>query len=283
MPGVIPQNPNDEARKQALYRQLASLPADVRAFIGEQYANSQVTILPLPYWSTMRFQGAVSGANLVIDTSERRAFGYAQGQSPTAAGFPASFGNATFAETNLTSQSQTVNNSDVWIWGIAASLLPTSEAALAARVWRDTYLTMSFSGSTVIPLGTLEMFPGAGGLTGFGQSYIKSPPLDTAGRVDNGPGAQLGFLNNGDAAAPNFFRLPQPFKWSAVGSANTDSSFVITGTPQRTITEAMATARVAGAGVEAFTPPAATGDAGTFVDVRIHLVCVSVSRRSQNV
>lgn len=283
MPGVIPQNPNDEARKQAMYRQMASLPADVRAFIGEQYSNSEVTILPLPYWSTVRFQGAVGGGNLTIDTSERRAFGYAQGNSPAVGGFPAAYGNATFAETNLTTASQTVNNSDLWIWGIAAAITPDSEPALARRVWRDTYVSMSFSGTNLIPVGTLEMLPGAGGLKGVGQSAIKSPPLDTAGMVDGGPGASLGFFNNGEAAAGNFFRLPQPFKWSAIGSAGTDSSFVISCTPQRQIVEPMAAARAAAAGVEAFTPPAATGDRGTYADVRFHLVCVSVSRRSRNV
>jgi hypothetical protein len=283
MAGIIPQNPVNVAQQQQLFRQLASLPADVRQFIGEQYAQSQVSILPLPYWSTVRFQATIAGAAATIDTTERRAFGYAQGQLPSVGGFPAAFGNATFAETNITTASQTVNNADLWIWGIAANVTPDSDPALAARVWRETYVSMAFSGSTLLPVGTLEMLPGAGGLRGCGQSALKRPALNTPGMIDGGAGASIGFFQNGQEAAGNFFRLPQPFKWSAIGSAGTDSSFVISCTPQRTITEVVGTARAAAAGTdEVFTPPT-TGQVGSYVDVRFHLVCVSVARRGQNV
>jgi hypothetical protein len=291
---IVPAAPQDEARRQQLFRQLASLPPDVREFIGQQYGSTQITVLPLPYWSAVRFQATRAAgppATFTIDTTTRTAFAYARGQSPQIAGFPASYGNATEAETNLLRQNETRDNSDVWIWGLAAHLTPDSEPALARRVWRDTDVQISLNGTQSIPLGRLEMFPGAGGLYGAGVTYLKSPANDTAGPSDaeGGIGAQMGFVNNGYPAAGNFFRLPQPFKWSAVGSAGSDSSLNINCTPRRIITET-AVARTAvpvvvdvtpGA-IDGFTPPAETGDPGTFVDVIWHLICVAVSKRSVN-
>ena len=281
------QNPATEAARQQLFRQLASLPPDVRAFIGEQYGDTQITVLPLPYWSTVRFQATRAAGPPVaftIDTTERKAFAYAQGQDMTIAGFTAAARVANLADTNLLKQSETRDNSDVWIWGLAGYLTPDSEPALARRIWRETSVQISLNGTQSIPLGTPEMFPSAGGLYGAGVTYLKAPAENQAGasNADGGIGAQMGFVNNGNPMAGNFFRLPQPFKWASVGSQASDSSLIITCQPQRTITE-LATARAAATGIEPFTPPAAAGDPGTYVDLRWHLVCVSVSKRSVNV
>jgi hypothetical protein len=287
-------NPADQAYKQQLYRQLASLPPDVRAFIGEQYGDTQISVLPLPYWSSVRFQAVRSGAGpflFTIDTTQRRAFAYAQGQNMATAGF--TLGQiATEADTNLLKANETRDNSDVWIWGLAAYVTPDSEPALARRIWRETAVDISLNGTQSIPLGTLEMFPSAGGLYGQGITYLKAPNDITAGPTDadGGIGASMGFLNNGNPMAGNFFRLPQPFKWASVGSQGADSSLIITNTPLRTIVESATaraaipvTAGVTSVGTEPFTPPAATGDPGTFVDVRWHLICVAVAKRSVNV
>lgn len=279
---LAPSIPQD-ARRQQLMRMTANLPADVRAYIQETYGESQITVLAVPYWSTVRFQASIVGTDLVIDTSERKAFAYAQGQSMTTGGFLAAFGNATSAETNLLKQSETRDNADCWIWGLAAYVTQDSEGPLIARVWRETSTSISLNGTQSIPLGTLEMFPSAGGLYGVGQSASKVPDLATTGLIDGGAGASFGFCNNGNPMAGNFYRFQQPFKWSAVGSSGSDSSLVITSQPQRTITEPMGAARVAAAGEAVFTPPAAAGDRGTYVDVRWHLVCVSVAKRSVNV
>ncbi len=293
MGNIVPQNPATESQRQRLFQQLASLPPDVRAFIGQQYGESQISVLPLPYWSAMRFQAAVAGAGpftYTIDTTTRIAFAYARGQSPAIAGFPAAYGNATEAETNLLKANETRDNSDVWIWGVAAHLSPDSEPALARRVWRDTDVQISLNGTQSIPLGRLEMFPGAGGLYGSGPTFLRAPDGITAGPgVDGGVGAQMGFVGNGYPAAGNFFRLPQPFKWAAVGSAGADSSLNISCTPRRTIVESAiaraaipVTANITSVGTEAFTPPVANA-MGTYVDVIWHLICVAVSKRSVNV
>lgn len=278
-----PQQLADEAR---LNREIANLPADVRAQIQENYAAGQVSVLPLPYWSTVRFQASYAAGPpvvLTIDTSTRQAFSYAQGQVMTSAGFAQTYGTATPAETNLLRPQETRDNADVWIWGLSAYLSQESEPVLAARVWRETAITISLNGTQQIPLGTLEMMPAGGGLYGASASAIKTPAFDTAGVLDNGLGSPFAFGGNGNPIASSFFRLNQPFKWSAVGQGGSDSSLNIGFTPQRTITETCGVARPAAAGVQAFTPPSAVGQKGTYVDIRVRLWCVSVARRSVNV
>jgi hypothetical protein len=286
MPGpIMAASPQEQAYRAALARQTASLPPDVRAYIQESYGATQITVLPLPYWSTCRFQGVRAAGpppTFTIDTTTRRAFSYGVNQSPVSAGFLAAYGNATEAETNLINPSQTRNNADVWIWGLAAYFTQDSEPALARRVMRETDVQISLNGDQSIPLGTLEMFPSAGGLYGAGVSYIKQPDLATPGAANNGAGALLPFFNNGNPAAGNFFRLNQPFKWSGIGTAGADSSLVVLCTPRRQIVESGVAQRAAAAGVSAYDAPAATGDPGTFVDVRFHLICVSVAKRSVN-
>lgn len=290
---IVRGNPASEAHRQALYRQLQALPQEVRGFIAEEYGKTQVTVLPLPYWSTVRFAATrTAGAPVVftIDTTERKAFAYAIGQDMTIAGRAGAIAN--LADTNLLKQSETRDNADVWIWGVAAYVSQDSEPALARRIWRETSVLISLNGNTSIPLGTLEMFPAAGGLYGAAPSYLRAPDLVTAGAAvaDGGIGATMGFFNNGNPMSGSFFRLPQPFKWASVGTAGSDSSLILTCTPQRTITES-ATLRAAVAGaapgasgrVEPYTPPAAAGDPGTFVDVRFRLICVAVAKRSVNV
>jgi hypothetical protein len=280
---ILQATPSAMAQQAAVFRQIANLPPDVRAQIQESYQDGQIVVLPLPYWSTVRFQASRAPGPPVaftIDTTERKAFAYSIGQPLQIAGFLS--GNATIAETNLLKASETRDNADVWIWGIAAYLTQDSEPALARRIWRETSVAISLNGTMQIPLGTLEDFPAGGGLYGTGVSYIKSPDLATPGAVDNGAGAPMPFMNNGNPMSGSFFRLNQPFKWASVGTAGADSSLVITCTPQRTITETSAVARAAAAGVSAFTPPAAAGDPGTFVDVRFRLICVSVAKRSVN-
>lgn len=278
-------SPVEQAYRAQLARQTANLPPDVRAYLQESYGSTQIVVLPLPYWSTHRFAASrAAGPPVVftIDTTTRRAFGYAIGGSPVVGGFASGYGNATEAETNLTNASQTRNNADVWIWGLAAYITQDSEPALARQVVRNTDISISLNGDQTIALGTIEMFPGAGGLYGSGVSYIKCPDLATQGAVDNGGGAVMPFFSNGNPMAGNFFRFQQPFKWAGIGGQGADSALVVNATPRRTITETSGVARAAAAGVSAFTPPAAAGDPGTYVDIRWHLICVSVAKRSVN-
>lgn len=289
--GIIPPNPAQEAYRQRLYQQLAAAPPELRAFIAGQYADTEIVLLPLPYWSTVRFRttrAAGPPVSFTMNTDTRRAFGYAIGGDMSSAGFaPATI--ATAADTNLLAPGQTRDNADVWIWDIALNLQPNSEPVLAGRLWRECDVAISLNGTQTIPLGTPEMFPGAGGLYGQGRTRLRAPPLTTAGISNSGEGAVVSFMTNGNPQSGNAKKLPQPFKWSAIGTAGADSSLSIQFTPRRQIVESMtARAAVAGAApgasgqVEAATPPAADDDPGTFVDVRVQLLCVAVQRRSVN-
>lgn len=283
------QFPNQAAQERAAAAAAAMLaiPGNLRQFLAAQpdYQGKDLNVLSIDYWSAARFaatRAAGPPVTLTIDTTERKAFSYAIGQAMDAAGRAGVV--ATLADTNLLKASETRDNADFWITGIGAYVAQgDSEPEMVGRLWREVSVQISLNGTTQIPLGTLEMFPSAGGLYGQGRSFTKEPPLATPGAVDNGQGAALMFLNNGNPMSGSYHRLDQPFKWAGVGKGGSDSSLVITCRPERQIVITCGTARVAAAGVSAFTPPAAAGDPGTFVDVRFRLFGVQVSPRSKNV
>lgn len=277
-------NPADQARKAQLFAQLASVPQELRSFIAAEAVKEQKTVLPVPYWSTIRLlssRAAGPPVVLTIDTTPRKAFQYAIGQDMQVAGFAAATA-ATAAETNLLRAGETLDNADVWLWGLAAELCTNAEPLIAAQAWRDSLVELSLNGTQSIRLGTLGMFPAAGGLYGVGRSFVAEPQLAQSGGVDGGQGASIGYLANGNPMAGNFMRFPQPFKWTGTGRG-ADASLSILVTPQRTMTFTCAVARAAAAGVAAYTPPAAAGNPGTFIDVRFRLVAVAIGQRSQNV
>lgn len=282
-------SPQDQARQAQLYRQLAALDPQLRAFIASQAIKEQKTVLPVPYWSTVRIRGTVAADTLTVDTTIRKAFTYAIGGDMAAAGFAAAT-TAEACDTNLLRPGETLDNADVYIWGLAIELAPNSEPLLAARLWRETIVEISTSGTQSIRLGTLGMFPSAGGLYGVGQTRLQQPATNVAAPQDGGAGANIGFLANGNPMGGNFMRFPQPFKWSSVGSNSGDSQLTVTLQPCRAIAIALAAARAAVPVVAMVTPgtiePAAqvaTGDLGTFCDLRVRLVAVSVGARGQNV
>ena len=274
-------NPIQQNRNNILDAKIASLPADVRAAIAADSIGQQRTILPVPFWSTVRLQAARTAGPpvvLTIDTTPRKAFQYAIGQDMTVAGFTST--TAQPCDTNLLRAGETLDNADVYVWGLAAELCSNSEPILAAQVWRQSVVELSLNGTTSIRLGTLAMFPSSG-LYGAGRTFVAEPSLPEPGGVDNGA-PTASYMSNGNPMAGNFLRFPQPFKWSGVGRGN-DSSLSVIVTPNRTITHTCSAARAAAAGVSAYTPPAAAGDLGTFVDIRFRLVAVSVGPRSVNV
>ena len=274
-------DPVQANRNAMINAQIARTPPDVRAAIVAAGLADAKTVLPVPYWSTARIAGTVAGNVLTVDTTARKAFQYAVGQDMTIAGFSSTV--AQFSDTNLLRSGETLDNADVWIWGLAAELCTNSEPALAARLWRDCVVEMSLNGTQSIKLGTLGMFPSAGGLYGVGQSALLLPAENVTGAgADGGPGTPFGSLANGNPMGGNFLKFPQPFKWGAVGNGGADASLSVIVTPTRQITIPLAATRAAAAGVGAYTQPA-TGAIGTFCDIRFRLVSVAVSRRSQNV
>jgi hypothetical protein len=274
-------NPVEQQRAQQINAMIARLPPEVRAKIVQDGAREAKTVLPVPYWSTVRIRGTVAANTLTVDTSSRKAFAYAVGQPMDVAGFAAST-IAQFSDTNLLKQGETLDNANVWIWGLAAELYPNSDPVLAARLWRESIVELSLNGTTSIKLGTLGMFPSAGGLYGQGQSALVMPSEPVTGANDGGQGATVGFVANGNPMGGNFLKFPQPFKWSSVGGGGSDANLSVIVTPTRAITIPLAATRAAAAGTTgAYTQPS-TGDAGTFCDIRFRLISVAVSERSVN-
>lgn len=263
------------------------LPPAVNQAINEkkEYKNKQLTILSFPIWSTIRFQATIAAGPPVvatIATDPRVAFSYGVGQDMSAAGRAGA--NGTQADTNLQQNGQTRDQADVFIYGLSAAVMPNSEPGFLGQLFRETDVQIATNGDTTIPLGTLEDFPSPGGLFGVGSSALLVPDLQTSGGVDGGPGAQLGYINNGNPTARSFFELSYPIFWSGVGGG-ADSNLALTCTPRRTLTFTSAVAR---AGVAAgstnipagvFTPITA---AKALVDIRWRLHAVSVRIRSAN-
>ncbi len=280
-------SPQDQARQAQLFQALARVPADVRGLIASEAIKEQRTVLPVPYWSTARIAGTVAANVLTVDTTTRKAFSYAIGQDMTIAGAAGIVAQP--CDTNLLRAGETLDNADVWIWGLAAELCPNSEPTLAARLWRDCVVEISLNGTQSIRLGTLGMFPSAGGLYGSGRSFSAQPATNEKGAPDGGEGAHVSYLANGNPMGGNFMRFPQPFKWSSVGGGKGDSSLTISVTPNRAIAIALAATRAAVAVVAMVTPGTievatqpATEALGTFCDIRFRLIAVSVGQRSQN-
>lgn len=256
---------------------MRELPPIVRAFIAKKYPGQDVKVDASPYWSTVRFQFSIAGA---LAVGSRQAFSYAIGGDRTPAGFLAAAGLATMADTNLQKPGETRLNADIFVNGISAYFTPESDAALIRKVVRECAVTLSTDGQNTTPLATLEMIPAGGGLMGVGRSGIKQPPLDTGGLTNAGEGAVVSFVNNGNPMAGNFLELGAPVLWS--GQNGVDSNFRLNFDIGRAISEPVAALRAAAAGILAYTPPAAQGDDGTYVDLRVRLHCWAISKLTVN-
>lgn len=274
--------PQNAAREAELYRQLAQVPPQLRGFIAKKAIDEQRTVLQQDYWSTVRVRGTVAANVLTVDTTVRKAFAYSIGQTMEIAGFAAASGAAQGCDTNLLRPSETLDNAEVYIYGLGVEICQNSEPVLAARLFRECELGLSLNGTQSIRIGTLGMFPAGGGIYGAGRSFAAESDFAMAGPSDGGAGAQIGFVSNGNPLSNNFRQFKDPFIWTSVGSNGGDSSLVISVQPDREITIPLAASRVAAAGVAAWTQPA-TGDLGTFCDFRLRLFSISLGARSKNV
>lgn len=262
----------------------AHVPGSIRRTIQEAALASQRTVTSLPYWSTVRFQAVRAGASPYTYTitagTSLKAFGYGIGGNAVGAGFASSV-SPTLAETNLTKASETLDNADVFIWGLAFEICPGGMADLAAPIWRNTSVQLSLSGTDTLRVGTLHKYPSAGGLFGT------APSAAVAGFLSTSQGSDLSYLQNGNPMGGNFGRFSQAFRWNAAGSAAKDTSLVITlQVENQIVVDGANRAPVAGAApgasgqVEAFT---ASTQANAYLDVRVYLISESLSHRSQNI
>ena len=274
---------------QALNQAMQNVPPDLRNYIAKAALDSQKTVLAFPYYSTVRFNAAQNGTaspNAVYTciSGTRKCFNYRIGDVPGAA---SGFGTQqmTKSETNLLKASETRDNADVFIWGIALEIRPGSDPWLTKEIWRQAYLELALSGTDQYLLGPFHFFPSAGGLYGVDRTNLQGADLQSAA------GPQVGHLNNGNPQSSNYFRLPQPILWqkngggkdtSLVMSASIDAAIASNAGPGSVglgVTRAAVAAGTANAPATAYTVPV---DGTVFTDVRIRLMSVSVSDRSTN-
>jgi hypothetical protein len=277
-------SPAEQAQMMTLIRQAAGMSPELRAQLAQMAVDDQRVVLQLPYWSVIEFSATPDTGVITIDTKRRAAFQYAQGQDMGGAGAAGKL--ATYSDTNLQRQGETLSNADVYIYGVCVEPLPGSEPLILEALWDDGFLDLSTDGQNSVRIGTPAQFPAAGGLYGAAQSADVLPDVQTSGIVtDGGPGASKSYLSNGNPMAGNFKRFPSPFKWGGVGQGGSDAALSIGMTLTRPRVITLPTARTAGAAGIApggYTQPSAAGDYGTWARLRISLITQSFNRRSQN-
>lgn len=290
MPNVPPQ---DQAQHAETMRQLAAVPPHIREAIANAALESQRSVLPFPYYSSVQFRAVVTGANptrvYTIPTTPVVAFNYQIGGVLDGAGFlPGTI--ATKAETNILAASQTRNNAEVVIWGIGLEYGPRSDVQLLRLLLQECNIDMSLNGQNTNQLGRLSRFPAMGGMYGQSSSKLNTPDIQSS------DARAQGAVTSGNPQAGNYFKLPQPIFWNSIGGGKKDSALSITITPQRPIVwlqeapDRLAIPQAAGiAGQSAWTSPEPgasqglqTGE-GTFVDFTVHLVSVEISQRSDSI
>jgi hypothetical protein len=260
----------------------------VRDAVARVALKEQRSILPIPYWSVVRFEAARTGEGpftyTIAQGVERKAFAYKIGEDMGVAGAAGVL--ATLADTCLSKASETNDNSDFLILGCGIHLMPTSEPSLCAGLIRETSVELAFSGSDTFRMGTIDMYPGPGGLHGKQPSGIRpGNNLDPSGVVET-------FLANGWPSAGDFrrfsgFKDPKSgepyFRWNAAGSGQKDTSLVMTFKPQRPIiVVGNDRAAVPAAGGTTLGQPEFTAATVARVDLRVDLIGVQLGPRSNN-
>lgn len=232
------------------------------------------------YFSRIRVS-AVSGTGAtgftVLAGPEFKAFGYYVGGDMTAAGLPGV--QATYADTNILTASQTVAGEALEIDGIGLILLQQSDMNLAKQLDQCLSVTLRMNGNTNYPMGIPSMLPGPGGLMGTSEAASIAP--DQLSQL-----AFVGAMSNGLPHITNYFPLPEPMIWSSAGK--TDSTLNVIVKAERSVTTnpnygSLARVAVAGgattSGTAIYTPPLF---GAVFVDYMIVVVGRTILPLSAN-
>jgi hypothetical protein len=263
----------------------AALSSAVAAYTGSSQAMPVVDPGPTGqrfrlwnnYYSIVRFQAIVSvnGATttLTFQQQEQRPFSYRINDNLTTAGFDATMGNATEAETNLTKAGETIAGEQLTVDGI--SLMPSSITDIG--LWKVLIANMSVvismdGDSHRYRLGRPDMIPGSGGTFGGGASPTLVPSLIDSVGFDTS-------FSNGWAVVDNFYPFPQPLVWTPSGETDSNFNVVLKLVRQQVFVEV---GRAAADGVAPFTPPTMPGQFGTFIDVMCRLHSEQRGARSVN-
>ena len=214
---------------------------------GQQQAlkavQGQKRITSWPYYSKVKFTAPTADVAPGPFTyalpagTQARAFSYGVQQPMQAGGFTAADGNATIAETNLTTANQTTGGQNVLIHGIALQILPSIQHlpdgvapprrvrpvdwSFAAALWDNLSVELSLNGDeNRFRLGVPGMLPGAGGLSGGARDLMQG----NGNREDKG----IAYPNNGWPVRSNFFRVPEGLIWRNQSNADSNLNVIFT-------------------------------------------------------
>jgi len=205
--------------------------------------NDQSFITPWPYYSTVKFVAARTGAGAgpflytIAQGTRFRAFAYAVGDAMQVAGYSGADGVASFAETNLTIRNQTTSGEDVLIHGVSLMVQPSMQHLndgqvapgrvrppdyrLLAELCNSIAVSLSLNGDSAhFPLGTIPMIPGAGGLLGGG------PDLSGIVQAPVGKDNSLPYGSNGWPVRSNFYPVPEGLIWRHQGQRDSQLNLV---------------------------------------------------------
>lgn len=255
-------------RRKARPKLSFSQKMQVEALKGQSFA------LSMPYWTTVRFAFARTGAGPYVYTlsspNEVLGFSYAVGDTaPTSAGFGASGLTMQLSETNLQTKHETIAGEEVHIKGIGIQPCAGADARLTSYLWRSVCAILAINGgSTRIPLGPLALIPGGGGLTGSGPDDLGTQPL-AGGRP------QFSNLTNGWPVNRNVMSIPEGFVWRNKSRRDGQFAIILQAAPGRTLAFTTPADEAAAAGVRGYTYPTTAS-----VDVLIWLQGTVKSGRS---
>ena len=252
----------------------AAVPAPYRQAIIAQAMADQMAITSFPYFSTAKIRTVKNGTgpySFDFAGGVTKAFGYAQGSDMSPAGYaPGTIANVW--NTNLLQPSTTRDNADVQIFGLAACILPGSNRSVVEKVWANSSVSISLSGTDVFQIGRLEMLPSQGGLYGISSDDLVIPALNSSESLASG------YLANGNPVPENYLHFPQPLVWSANGSGKKDTSLVVSVTTNAFTAASGLADRAAASGIAPYTVPDEA-----YCEIAFRLISVSLSQRSLNV
>jgi len=268
------------SRERALVQSLqASAPREaLEAYAKAVHASQKVNTEKF-FFSRVRFQYAVAGNVLTLAAQGAKilAFNYGAGDSMASAGFPAGT-IATESDTNLKTRGERPNPSaTIKIFGISFVLSPQSDGILVPKVFDSVSCDVTVDGTNQHRLiGPLSFIPAAAGLVGGLPTRLLAPALNASAA----PTVEYG--SNGVASNRNFLSFGKdPIIWRPTNQA--DSRFQVRFGIDKTTSHTRPADRVAAAGVDAYTGPAALGDLGTFVDLIVRLHTSEMGDRSSQV
>jgi hypothetical protein len=266
-------NFSDDGAQRALSRLPRATLDQLMRYVG----GEQAIVKAEPYYSMLRIEWTIAGAVWTLPQFRWQAFQYGRSDSMAAAGFITNARNASSLETNLQSKGETNGGEVMLIKQIGLVLHPVQDAYLVAQTLGDVVITAGFGGEAdSFKLGPAIFYPGGSGLAGGGTSPLIAPNLG------DGQAVIPGFPSLGMPLSGNGRELDETLAWFPKGAGTGEQNFSVSLSTPRSKSFTAPTARTATTGIAASTPPAATGAAGSYVDLWVRLDGYQLAPRAQN-